>query len=55
MWMETWESNEGAVNLYEKAGFEFVTQRGDVRIGADDKEVEDVRCFYRIPSLLHAS
>lgn len=31
LWFETWESNAGAVHVYEKLGFQLVTMHPDTR------------------------
>lgn len=49
-WLETWQSNGGAVHIYHKIGFEDVTTEESKRKTADGSEVDDVRIYMRLPN-----
>ena len=48
LWFEAWESNAGAVHIYEKFGFETVDERPDTRPTADGGIANDVRLFMQL-------
>lgn len=47
MWFETWQSNTGAVHIYQKVGFETVDQHADTRPTAEGGTIEDTRLFMK--------
>lgn len=50
IWLETWQSNAGAVHIYHKIGFEDVANEPSFRKTADGHEVEDVRIYMNLPN-----
>lgn len=44
-WLETWQSNGGAVHVYEELGYKLVTKKASRRPTVSDGEVEDTRLF----------
>ena len=49
-WLETWQSNAGAVHVYHKIGFEDVDQQTDQRITSAGGRVPDVRLYMSLPN-----
>lgn len=49
MWLETWQSNSGAVYVYKTIGFQQVAERPDMRPAADGRTVPDTRLFMSLP------
>lgn len=49
LWLETWESNQGAHRIYEKLGFKPVAKKPGSRPTADGGRAEDVRLFMSLP------
>lgn len=45
MWLETWESNGGAVHIYHKIGFQDVASKQEERPTATGQMVADTRLF----------
>ncbi len=45
VWLETWQSNAGAVHVYHKLGFKDVSKKADRRPSLSGEEVEDVRIY----------
>lgn len=45
VWLETWGSNEAAVHVYKKLGFELVNQKPGKRSTANGQEVDDTRLY----------
>jgi ribosomal protein S18 acetylase RimI-like enzyme len=52
MWSEAWQSNAGAVHVYQKVGFEIVDQETTERPTASGGTVSDTRFYMRIPNEL---
>ena len=50
IWLETWQSNGGAVHIYHKIGFIDVAEEKSTRKKADGTEVEDVRLYMTLPN-----
>lgn len=50
IWLETWQSNAGAVHIYHKIGFEDVASEKSLRKKGDGSEVEDVRLYMSLPN-----
>lgn len=48
LWLETWQSNGGAVHVYHKAGFEDVAEEPAERPTADGGKVADIRLFMKL-------
>jgi ribosomal protein S18 acetylase RimI-like enzyme len=44
-WLETWQSNEGAVHIYHKIGFVDVDSQNDTRPTTAGGEVPDTRLY----------
>lgn len=44
-WLETWQSNGGAVHIYHKLGFEDVDSEQDYRVTAEGQKVADTRLY----------
>ncbi|HSX45567.1 MAG TPA: GNAT family N-acetyltransferase [Candidatus Saccharimonadia bacterium] len=51
-WLETWKSNGGAVHIYDKLGFELVSEEFGSRPTAAGETVEDSRLYMRLPNNL---
>ena len=51
MWLETWQSNGGAVHIYHKIGFEDVAQLDDQRISTSGDKIADKRLFMKLPQI----
>lgn len=49
MWLETWGSNQAAVHVYKKLGFELLNQKPGKRLTADGQEVDDTRLYMSLP------
>ncbi|PIZ62729.1 hypothetical protein COY17_01970 [Candidatus Saccharibacteria bacterium CG_4_10_14_0_2_um_filter_52_9] len=49
MWLETWQSNGGAVHVYHKIGFVDVDQEAGERPTANGETVADTRLFMSLP------
>lgn len=45
IWLETWQSNGGAVHVYHKIGFEDVAQEESERLTGDGTRIPDTRLF----------
>lgn len=52
LWLETWESNGGAVHVYHKAGFEDVAKEPSERPTAAGGHVQDTRLFMSLANEL---
>lgn len=50
IWLETWQSNAGAVHIYHKIGFVDVASEPGKRKSANGSEVDDVRLFMSLPN-----
>ena len=50
IWLETWQSNGGAVHIYHKIGFIDVAEEKSSRKKADGSEVDDVRLYMSLPN-----
>lgn len=49
-WLETWQSNGGAVHVYHKVGFEDVDQQLDQRPTSYGGTVSDTRLYMSLPN-----
>lgn len=47
LWLEAWESNAGAVHIYQKLGFTLVDQETSERPTADGGTVQDTRLYMK--------
>ena len=52
IWLETWQSNGGAVHVYHKIGFEDVDQEKAMRLSGDGTRVEDTRLYMTLSNEL---
>lgn len=48
-WLETWESNAGAVHIYKKLGFKEVDRQKDMRPTNSGQEIADMRLYMYLP------
>ncbi|MCA9326913.1 GNAT family N-acetyltransferase [Candidatus Saccharibacteria bacterium] len=48
LWLEAWQSNAGAVHVYEKLGFTFVTSEDTERPTASGGTTPDTRMFMKL-------
>ena len=48
VWLETWQSNAGAVHIYHKIGAEDVDQEPSQRPTANGKAVDDTRLYMKL-------
>lgn len=51
-WLETWQSNGGAVHVYHKIGFQDIDQQSDHRPTKDGGTVQDTRLYMSLPNEL---
>lgn len=49
-WLETWQSNAGAVHIYHKLGFVDVDQQSEERPTKDGTSVTDTRLYMTLPN-----
>lgn len=49
-WLETWQSNGGAVHIYHKLGFEDIDSEADSRLNAEGQQVSDTRLYMSLPN-----
>lgn len=52
VWLETWESNAGAVHIYHKLGFGDITQQASERPTATGGTVQDTRLYMTLADTL---
>lgn len=52
IWLETWQSNAGAVHVYHKIGFKDVKTTDSFRVRPDNSEVPDTRIYMTFPNEL---
>ena len=52
IWLETWQSNGGAVHIYQKIGFKKVTEKPSKRLTPDGEVVADTRLYMSLPDEL---
>jgi ribosomal protein S18 acetylase RimI-like enzyme len=52
VWLETWQSNGGAVHVYHKIGFQDVAQVEDDRPTISGQSVKDTRLYMALPNEL---
>lgn len=50
IWLETWQSNAGAVHVYHKIGFKDVLTKQSARTRPDNSQVPDVRIYMKFPN-----
>lgn len=50
MWLETWQSNAGAVHIYHKIGFEDVDSSDDERVSGSGEIIKDTRLYMSLPN-----
>lgn len=48
LWLEAWQSNAGAVHVYEKLGFNFVTSESADRPTVSGENTPDTRLFMKL-------
>jgi ribosomal protein S18 acetylase RimI-like enzyme len=51
-WLETWESNAGAVHIYKKLGFSEVDRQQDMRPTNSGQQIEDTRLYMYLPDVI---
>ncbi len=52
MWLETWQSNGGAVHVYHKIGFVDVNQEPSQRLSSNGEKIADTRLYMSLPNEL---
>ncbi len=50
LWLETWQSNAGAVHVYHKIGFVDVAEEESERTSGNGEKVADTRLFMTLPN-----
>jgi ribosomal protein S18 acetylase RimI-like enzyme len=50
IWLETWESNAGAVHVYHKIGFQDVDKVADERPRTNGERISDNRLYMQLPN-----
>ncbi|MEK7059410.1 MAG: GNAT family N-acetyltransferase [Patescibacteria group bacterium] len=50
MWLETWQSNGGAVHVYHKIGFEDVAEEPAERADSTGQKIPDTRLYMSLPN-----